>query len=130
MGSSITVESLQEEFSKLDLDAQEAKAMKEIYCFLKPFVISSTGEIAVDRHPLLNAPLVLLANTIFAVTYYKKFSRSTCPIVHPSAIYSLVLNPTSTFKVLRNVKDDDMDGFYVFDPDEKIITTLADGRHN
>ncbi|KAF7720440.1 hypothetical protein EC973_008735, partial [Apophysomyces ossiformis] len=127
---SITVESLQEEFSNLDLDAQEAKTMKNIYCFLKPFVLCSTGEIAVDRHPLLNAPLVLLANTIFAVTDYKKFSRSTCPIVRPSAIYSLVLNPTSTFEVLCNVKDDNMDGFDVFGPDGKIITTLPDARHN
>ncbi|CAO3646917.1 unnamed protein product [Mucor hiemalis] len=82
----------------VDMTEKEKEVLSLLILFLKPYMPVKQNRYIIG-HQL---PFCILANDIFEVTGYKKFSRLLFPQPHPTQLIALKINATSLYQMLTS----------------------------
>ncbi|KAI8097548.1 uncharacterized protein BX664DRAFT_326656 [Halteromyces radiatus] len=77
----LTVEDLKMHAPDMEFNDDEANSVLLLYQFFSPYLLPKVYDDDVDRHPLLNFPLVTVCNHILRSTGNEKFVRRSVPVV-------------------------------------------------
>ncbi|KAI8099108.1 uncharacterized protein BX664DRAFT_320409, partial [Halteromyces radiatus] len=100
----LTVEDLKMHAPDMEFNDDEANSVLLLYQFFSPYLLPKVYDDDVDRHPLLNFPLVTVCNHILRSTGNEKFVRRSVPVVRHSKTYSITLDPTRLYLTLCSLK--------------------------